>query len=177
MKKNGFTLIELLVVISIIAMLSSIMLAGLNNARMKARDTRRIQDLKQIQNALEMYRNDNGKYPAMCGNDGWCRSYQLTTAPTTWITLQNALSKYISKLPVDPINKLIMPFGAGGYSYMYRSGVGSCASGDCYDLVGRLEDVNSPYRCGVKKYIDFFQGGKIWCPSSPSDYTQIYSPQ
>lgn len=60
---RGFTLIELLVVIAIIGILSSVVLASLNSARTKARDTRRVSDLKQIQVALELYYDANSKYP------------------------------------------------------------------------------------------------------------------
>jgi type II secretion system protein G len=61
---KGFTLIELLVVIAIIGILSSVVLASLNSARQKARDARRIADIKQIQLALELYAGDNsGEYP------------------------------------------------------------------------------------------------------------------
>ncbi|HEY4483033.1 MAG TPA: type II secretion system protein, partial [Candidatus Paceibacterota bacterium] len=66
MKKysKGFTLIELLVVIAIIGILSSVVLASLNTARVKARDARRISDINSLQLALELYSNDNsGKYP------------------------------------------------------------------------------------------------------------------
>jgi len=65
MKKNkqGFTLIELLVVIAIIGLLSTLSIVALNQARARSRDARRIADIKQIQTALEMYYNDNGKYP------------------------------------------------------------------------------------------------------------------
>ncbi|PJE73322.1 MAG: secretion system protein G [Candidatus Tagabacteria bacterium CG10_big_fil_rev_8_21_14_0_10_40_13] len=58
--KKGFTLIELLVVIAIIGILSSVVLASLNSARKKARDARRVADIKQIQLALEMYFDSTG---------------------------------------------------------------------------------------------------------------------
>jgi len=67
--KKGFTLIELLVVIAIIGLLSSVVLASLNTARMKSRDARRLSDLSQISKALELYYDDNSTY-AVSGA-GW----------------------------------------------------------------------------------------------------------
>ncbi len=61
---TGFTLIELLVVIAIIGILASIVLASMGTARAKARDAKRIADIKNIQLALETYYTDNLKYPA-----------------------------------------------------------------------------------------------------------------
>lgn len=61
--KEGFTLIELLVVIAIIGFLASIVLASLNQARRKARDARRVSDIHQIQQALELYFDTNRSYP------------------------------------------------------------------------------------------------------------------
>jgi len=61
--KSGFTLIELLVVIAIIGLLSTLSILALNTARARARDARRISDVKQIQTALEMYYNDTADYP------------------------------------------------------------------------------------------------------------------
>jgi len=66
-KLRGFTLIELLVVIAIIAILASIIMASLNQARTKSRDARRIADVKSLQTAIQLYNNDSGAYPPNLG--------------------------------------------------------------------------------------------------------------
>ncbi len=66
MKKNntGFTLIELLVVISIIALISSIILADLATARQKAKNAAAQEQVHQVQLALALIASDNGgNYP------------------------------------------------------------------------------------------------------------------
>jgi prepilin-type N-terminal cleavage/methylation domain-containing protein len=60
---KGFTLIELLVVIVIIGILATLATVTLGSARSKARDARRISDVKQIQTAAELYYNDASGYP------------------------------------------------------------------------------------------------------------------
>lgn len=71
MKNNnkGFTLIELLVVIAIIGLLSTLAVVSLNNARAKARDSKRVADVKQMQTALELFFNECDGYPTF-SNDG-----------------------------------------------------------------------------------------------------------
>lgn len=86
MKKltKGFTLIELLVVIAIIGILSSVVLASLNSAREKARDAKRISDVKQIQLALELYADsNNGLYPfatSSLATDGYLPAWPVAPA-------------------------------------------------------------------------------------------------
>jgi len=105
---SGFTIIELLVVISVIALLSSVIFASLNNARSKARDARRMSDIKQIQLALELYFDVNGVYPST--SNAWksgttvCNSTYGSgnsySGPTGYIP--NLAPNYISVLPESP---------------------------------------------------------------------------
>lgn len=62
---KGFTLIELLVVIAIIGLLSTIIAAPIQNARKKARDSKKIAEVKAVQLALDQFAEANaGNYPA-----------------------------------------------------------------------------------------------------------------
>lgn len=93
--RRGFTLIELLVVISIIGLLSSIVLASLNTAKSKGLDVARIQDVKSIKLAIEMYANDNNAYPVY----GTCGSgYNISNLAALLVP------KYISTIPQQLIN-------------------------------------------------------------------------
>src|SRR5690606_15156065 len=62
--QKGFTIIELLVVIVIIGILVALTLPNLFSAQARGRDTDRKNELKNIQQKLETYFNDNGSYPA-----------------------------------------------------------------------------------------------------------------
>ncbi|MDD3491814.1 MAG: type II secretion system protein [Candidatus Pacebacteria bacterium] len=61
--KKGFTLIEMLIVITIIAVLASLILVGMGGAQARSRDSRRIADLHNMMNALELYNSKHGLYP------------------------------------------------------------------------------------------------------------------
>lgn len=67
-KQKGFTLLELLVVIGIIGLLASIIVINLTGARKRARDTKRVGDVRNIQTANEDYYSKNGKYPTTIGD-------------------------------------------------------------------------------------------------------------
>jgi len=118
---SGFTLIELLVVIAIIGILAGTVLVSMNGARGKARDARRMSDLRQIKDALEMYNIDNGVYPST-GDYWWsvCSPSNKTTSGAN-AYVPGLTPTYFGSLPTDPS-------GCGThdwYGYWYKSnGVG-----------------------------------------------------
>ena len=90
-KSRGFTLIEMLIVITIIALLASLILVGMGGARAKTRDSRRIADLHNVMNALELYYAKNSYYPQNIN---------------TWGDLDTELTGAgigVSRIPYDPL--------------------------------------------------------------------------
>jgi prepilin-type N-terminal cleavage/methylation domain-containing protein len=95
---RGFTLIEILVVIAIIGLLSSIILASLNSARIKGNDSARIQNIKSLETAMEFYYDSHaGTYPPV-GNPN--ASSLLSDARFTTVGAPNTLiPTYIGVMP------------------------------------------------------------------------------
>lgn len=97
--RRGFTLIELLVVIAIIGVLSTIIIASLNGARVKARDTNRKSDLHQLTNAINLYFSQNGFLPR--NQTGWC-TYISNTTNGYSTGFQGDIRPFLPTIPLDP---------------------------------------------------------------------------
>jgi len=82
--KKSPLLIALLLAVVIVGVLSTLFVSNIKKAEAKARDIQRKNDLKQIQGALEVYKEDNEKYP-----DG----------------LNYLESRYMQTIPEDPLDK------------------------------------------------------------------------
>lgn len=129
--KKGFTLIEILIVVAIIAILAGSILVGFGPAQRQGRDSRRIADLRQVQNALELYYSKCGYYPGTAQASSPCGAFQPISS---WSDLTSALtgsSIGTSQIPNDPTN---------GKNYMY----GTDGTGSSYVLGAALEDANNP---------------------------------
>lgn len=94
----GFTLIEVMVVVVILAILAAIIVPNILKRPEEARFTAARQDILGIQNAMALYKLDNGFYPSTSQG-----IQALVTKPSGSPTPQNwASGGYLKKLPIDP---------------------------------------------------------------------------
>ncbi len=120
--KKGFTLIELLVVIAIIGLLSSVVLASLQEARRVARDAKRLSEIVQIRNALLAYSFDNGgnfpQYGWVCLGKGTQSCHASSQLGST--AFDSAIAPYIKDIPVDPLGSKNGSSVSLGDAYLYH---------------------------------------------------------
>jgi len=144
---GGFTLIEMLIVIAVIAILAGVVLTGVSGFQASARDTRRIGDLRNLQNYLELFFNKCGNYPV--SGDGTCGTVG-SEGSLTATELQTALLSVTSQVPKDP--------GTNGYEYGYS------ADGLSYVLKATLEKENK----ALQDDIDGSPYGNVDCGTQGS---------
>jgi len=99
-RQSAFTLLEMLVVIGIIGILVAMGAVSYSTAQKKARDAKRKQDLKAIQNAFEQYYSIcNYKYPVPIPSAGQSLIAESGMCPNL---SGNVL---IFTMPADPLGK------------------------------------------------------------------------
>jgi len=119
-------------------MLSALVVPNFMGARERARDAQRKSDLKQIQKALEMYRQDQTLYPtATSGRFGTCGS-----------SFSSGSTVYMNKIPCDPLGPTPYYYSPNNTNLTFRlcaclenkadsdsstsCPCGPCSSGKCY---------------------------------------------
>ncbi len=180
MWQRGFTLIEILVVLSIIGVLSSALYINFNTGSAQSRDAERRADLRNLQTAVELYKNKYGRYPEGCRgptvnvNPVWSGQRGTTYACTSGDQYIVGLSpEFIRALPVDPkLNGV-----SSGYVYTTNT------QGTAYKIMAlnTVESLDVPFldefaRCGPTDP----SSGSSWsdvniCARSPNNDTGTLS--
>ncbi|MCK4539944.1 type II secretion system protein [Candidatus Parcubacteria bacterium] len=153
--KKGFTLIELLVVIAIIGLLSTLAVVSLNNARLKARDAKRMSDLKQISTAMELYSSDQGTsaYPTNAAGAETCAdtpTSNIIAAADNGAAIDNLCGSnnaitdgtdtFLQAIPADPVSSANYHYEGSATTYCISAHLEKtgtpyfvCVNGSCYE--------------------------------------------
>jgi type II secretion system protein G len=158
-RTEGFTLIELLVVIAIIGLLASIILASLNTAQQKGRDSKRLADIQDLQGALQLY-------------DQTCRSYpnSLSVSANNGCPSGVTLASFISPIPTDPrsgTNYLYVAFGSGSICTSYHLG----ADLEVAETVGYDVSPSSASKCTGGAYLGTSSNGISTISGTNGDFS------
>lgn len=106
-RQHGFTLLEIMIVIVILGILGSMIVPNLLGNVDKAERQKAVTDISTIEQALDMYRLDNGTYPTTDqGLQALVEEPTGTPEPRAYRT-----GGYIKRLPQDP----------WGFEYQYLS--------------------------------------------------------
>lgn len=131
----GFSLVEILVVIAIISILATVLLFNFREGSAQSRDVERKAELRNLQTAIELYKQENGRYPAGCKGPGvWSGENTPYTCPSgnQYIVGHESglrfAPKFISALPTDP------KLNGANSGYVYTTN----ADGTVYKLMARL---------------------------------------
>lgn len=148
---KGFTLIELLVVIAIIGLLSSVVLASLNSARTKAKESQVRTEVRQLATLMALEYDDKGTYaalesgtwrytPADC-NAGFSGTYAANAKNICVAILTNTTQLFTGNA-VDPTGKFSIMALIPGKTVSFCTGssgassdvdTGSWVSPGCYN--------------------------------------------
>jgi general secretion pathway protein G len=105
--QQGFSLIEIMVVIVILGILASLVVPKIMSRPDEARIVKVKQDILAIQNALDLYKLDNGEYPTTDqGLIALVKKPTTDPAPRNW-------QPYLKDLPKDPWNRAYLYLSPG----------------------------------------------------------------
>ena len=121
-KQQGFTLIEVMVVVVILGILAALVVPRFLDRPEEARRTKAAVDIKSIEEALALFKLDNGFYPSTDqGLQALVKKPEVGRIPASY-----ADEAYLKKVPVDPWNQ----------NYIYLSP----GAHDAYDIISYGSD-------------------------------------
>jgi prepilin-type N-terminal cleavage/methylation domain-containing protein/prepilin-type processing-associated H-X9-DG protein len=186
MKKFSFTLIELLVVIAIIAILASMLLPALQQARAKAHQISCVSNLKQAGLALMMYHQDSDEYWPFIDLPNSGANDKIETCWSGWVS--NGLLNYSGDQNIyqcasrqggwkDPHNDYKQISYC--YNYLATNKRTLTTTGGCYAGPSRLlimwDSDNSYNDCGPNSTCGIEARDLAWFKTGSSDKTCWHS--
>ena len=137
-KKRGFTLVELLIVIVILAVLAAIAIPRFMDSGTRSKEASLRGDLKLMRNAIELFHNDTGAWPAATSD------LAVTTAPSAGkdnagaaktILSSDYKGPYMQTVPTDPVSGSAFTYSttAGSVGKITSSASGSGTDGTAYN--------------------------------------------
>lgn len=108
--QKGFSLIEIMVVVVILGILASIVVPKIMGRPDEARVVQAKSNISAIQNALDLYKLDNGIYPSSeQGLSALVQKPSSNPTPSNW-------KQYLKSLPKDPWGRDFMYLNPGEHS-------------------------------------------------------------
>ncbi|PIT94893.1 hypothetical protein COT98_01855, partial [Candidatus Falkowbacteria bacterium CG10_big_fil_rev_8_21_14_0_10_39_9] len=167
---KAFTLVEMLIVIAIIGVLMGVMTVSYSAIRQRARDTKRVKNIEQIQTALKLYFYNESSYP---DNLTFDQALTGSTSSTTYMQI-------IPSAPTPTDGNCTSRQNAGGYTANIASSsyqvafclgnrVGNLSAGPkCLTPSGIIDMDCTPFACGDQLNITII--GNHVCNTSAPDY-------
>ena len=132
--QRGFTLIEIMVVVFILGLLVTLVAPKIIGRSDEARRTKAAADIKAIEQALHLYKLDNGAYPT---TDQGLKA--LVTKPDSGvIPIRWNPDGYLEKLPIDPWGRMYIYLSNGDKFLLKSLGADGEEGGE-----GKYADVDS----------------------------------
>lgn len=136
--RKGFTLVELLVVIVVLAVLAAIVLPKFVGAGTRSKESALRSDLKLARNAVTLFYNDTGAYPASLA------ALAATTAPASGLAPDGTAKSiiagdwhgpYLESIPNDPVSGSAFTYSTadGSVGKVTSSASGNGLDGTAYN--------------------------------------------
>lgn len=118
--------IELMIIVLVIGILALISVSFLNTSRAKARDAKRLIDVRRIQTALEYYKLDSDNYPVVVNtvNLGLDATKLCDAASGSLVGAQNqCVTEYLAPFPTGPAQSEYYQYASisTGYSIKFTT--------------------------------------------------------
>jgi general secretion pathway protein G len=131
---TGFTLIEIMVVVFILGLLVTLVAPRIVGRTDEARRTKAAADVKGIEEALHLYRLDNGFYPTTDqGLQALVTKPETGNVPRRW-----NLDGYLDALPIDPWGNLYAYLSDGNTYTLESYGADGAEGGE-----GKYADIDT----------------------------------